>query len=60
MTVGKCALCGEIRKCSPKEIEHQEYDACASGRLSSQSYKGNGDRVGADSGFGFRLCKPLA
>jgi hypothetical protein len=29
MTVGKCVLCGKIRKCSPKEIEHQEYDLCA-------------------------------
>ena len=29
MTVGKCVLCGKIRKCSPKEIEHQEYDVCA-------------------------------
>jgi len=25
----KCALCGKIRKCSPKEIEREEYDICA-------------------------------
>jgi hypothetical protein len=25
----KCALCGKIRKCSPKEIGHREYDICA-------------------------------
>jgi hypothetical protein len=29
MSVGKCALCGRMRKCSPKEIEHREYDICA-------------------------------
>ena len=29
MSVGKCALCGKIRKCSPKEIENHEYDVCA-------------------------------
>jgi hypothetical protein len=28
MTVGQCVLCGNIRKCSPKEIERQEYDIC--------------------------------
>jgi len=28
MSVGKCVLCGKIRKCSPKEIERQEYDIC--------------------------------
>ena len=28
MSVGKCVLCGKIRKCSSKEIERQEYDIC--------------------------------
>jgi hypothetical protein len=28
MSVSECVLCGKIRKCSPKEIERQEYDIC--------------------------------
>ena len=28
MSMGECVLCGKIRKCSPREIERQEYDIC--------------------------------
>ena len=61
MTVGKCVLCGKIRKCSPKEIEHQStISAPCSGRPSNRSYKEKAERLEAESGFGFRLCRPLA
>jgi hypothetical protein len=29
MSVGKCVLCGKVRKCVLKEIDHREYDICA-------------------------------
>jgi hypothetical protein len=29
MIVYKCDLCGEVRDCSPKEIERTEYDICS-------------------------------
>ena len=29
MIVYRCDLCNEIRECSPREIEHVEYDICS-------------------------------
>lgn len=29
MVIYKCDLCGEIRDCMPRQIEHTEYDICA-------------------------------
>jgi hypothetical protein len=29
MVIYRCDLCGEIRDCSQREIEHTEYDICA-------------------------------
>jgi hypothetical protein len=61
MTVGECVLCGKIKKCLPKDIEHQEYDLCAlCWKPSNRSYKEKAGRAGAENGFGFRLCRSLA